>query len=111
LVPEVAALGVPTLQKPQYDAFFATDLEARLRAAEVGQVVVAGVLTTLLRDHGPLGLCPRLRRPFPVDGTATYACATHLSSLRALDHGFAGVPTVDELRVSLSATPRGPSHA
>ncbi len=90
LDPELIIGGTETIIKTQYDAFFGTNLEERLRERAVEQVVITGVMTHLccettarsafVRGFGVL---------MPIDGTATYNEDFHLASLRNLSHGFA----------------------
>jgi isochorismate hydrolase len=84
------------LSKPQYDAFFKTNLEEMLRQQEiesghpVRHVIITGVMTHLC--------CETTARSafmkgydvyFVVDATATYNRQFHLASLLNLSHGFA----------------------
>ncbi len=95
---DIIALGCPILQKTQYDAFYRTHLDGILHENHVKQVVICGVMTHLCCEttarsafvHG-------FEVIFPVDGTATYTRSHHAASLRNLAHGFAQIPTIEEL--------------
>lgn len=90
------------LQKPQYDAFYDTDLHQMLTVASVRQVVITGVKTHLCCEttarsafvHG-------YQVAFAVDGTATDNALHHLATLRNLVHGFANIVTVEEILAGL----------
>ncbi len=78
------------LRKPQYDAFFQTDLEARLQQLAVHQLVICGVMTHLCCETTARSAFVRgFEVFFPVDGTATYNQQFHQATLTNLAHGFA----------------------
>lgn len=80
----------PVLEKTQYDAFFKTDLEARLRQSHVQQLVITGVATHLCCETTARSAFMRGFSVFmAVDGTATWNRALHYASLRALAHACA----------------------
>lgn len=89
----VAALAAPAdavLGKSQYDAFFRTDLEARLRQGGTRQLVITGVTTHLCCDSTARSAFARGFAVFmAIDGTATLNRELHVASLRALAHGCA----------------------
>jgi len=92
IVPELDLSKGTLLQKSQYDAFFHTPLEALLRATDISQLVLCGVMThlcceTTARTAFMLGF----EVFFPVDGTATYSLEHHKASLVNLAHGFASL--------------------
>jgi bifunctional isochorismate lyase/aryl carrier protein len=86
------------LLKSQYDAFYHSDLEARLLAMGIRQLVIGGVMTHLCCEttarsafvHG-------FEVFFLIDGTATYTADLHTASLRSLAHGFAVLTTTGYL--------------
>jgi isochorismate hydrolase len=88
-----AALAPPAdavLEKSQYDAFFRTDLEARLRRNGTRQLVICGVAAHLCCESTARSAFTRGFAVFMViDGTATLNRELHFSSLRALGHGCA----------------------
>jgi isochorismate hydrolase len=88
--PELRLEAGEILEKSQYDAFYQTDLEARLNALSVGQVVIGGVMTHLCCETTARSAFVRgFEVFFLVDGTATYQRAYHMATLRNLGHGFA----------------------
>jgi bifunctional isochorismate lyase/aryl carrier protein len=101
LVPEMDVRAEEVLVKSQYDAFYQTDLEARLHAAGATDVVICGVVAHLCCEttarsafvHG-------FRVWFVVDATASYTAEFHLGTLRNLGHGF-GVPVLSQEVISV----------
>jgi isochorismate hydrolase len=104
LPPALETAGGERLVKSQYDAFYATDLHARLQAQGVSQVVICGVMThlcceTTARSAFVLGYDVF----FTVDGTATYNAAFHRAALLNLAHGFATLLLVGDVLAALQA--------
>ena len=90
------------IEKSQYDAFFDTPLEARLRDLQVQQVVVTGVMTHLCCETTVRSAFMRGFQPFfLVDGTATYNRHFHIATLTNLSHGFATLALVEDIRAAL----------
>ncbi len=90
IVEELATAGSIVLEKTQYDAFHATDLEEILKERGVSQVVVTGVMTHLCCETTARSAFVRGLAVFlPVDCTATYNEEFHFGSLLNLAHGFA----------------------
>ena len=84
------AAGDAVIEKSQYDAFFHTDLEARLRRDGVRQLVLTGVTTHLCCECTARSAFVRGFAVFMViDGTATLNRELHVSSLRGLALGCA----------------------
>lgn len=84
--------------KPQYDAFFNTELHHMLQENKIEQLIITGVITHLC--------CETTARSafvngyivfFPIDGTATYNEDIHLSSITTLSHGFVNVTTIQKI--------------
>ncbi|MBS7543176.1 cysteine hydrolase family protein [Ancylobacter oerskovii] len=78
--------GETVIVKRVHNAFLGTDLEARLRAAGIATLVVAGVITnnsveTTVRMAGDLGFDVRLVE----DGCFTFARRDHAGRLRSAD--------------------------
>ena len=91
------------IHKSQYDAFYNTPLEARLRALGKRQVVICGVMTHLCCETTARSAFMRgFEVFFPVDGTATYNEAFHRAALLNLAHGFATLTMVSNLLSALS---------
>ena len=86
------------ITKPQYDAFFQTQLEDILRERGIGQVVICGVMTHLCCETTARSAFTRgFEVFFTIDGTATYNEQLHRASLMTLSHGFAIPVLIDEL--------------
>jgi bifunctional isochorismate lyase/aryl carrier protein len=89
----IAAMPAPAdavIEKSQYDAFFHTDLESRLRHCGATQLVVTGVTTHLCCESSARSAFVRGFAVFVViDGTATLNRELHVASLRGLALGYA----------------------
>lgn len=86
------------LDKAQYDAFYQSDLEARLAKFKVTQLVIGGVMAHLCCETTTRAAFVRgFEVFFLVDGTATYSADLHTASLRTLAHGFAVLTTTERL--------------
>ncbi|MEN8240971.1 MAG: isochorismatase family protein [Chloroflexota bacterium] len=89
LSPELGLDGADVIQKTQYDAFYQTDLADRLRAQDVEDLVICGVMTHLCCETTARSAFVRgFRVWFMVDATASYNAEFHLGALRNLAHGF-----------------------
>lgn len=90
--------GEAVLPKKTHDAFLGTDLEARLREAGVGQVLVTGVLTHLCCETtARAAFCRGFEVYVAADATATTTEALHLGSLRSLADGVGVVMSCREI--------------
>ncbi len=90
--------GDAVVRKVRYNAFHATDLELRLRAARVADVVIAGVMTNLCCESTARHAFMRdFRVFFLADGTAAPTIEMHRASLLNLSYGFAHVLTCAEI--------------
>lgn len=79
-----------TVTKHQYDGFLDTDLESLLRAKNVRQVVICGVLTNLCCETTARSAFMRgFEVYFLEDGTATFTKEMHQAALLNLAYGFA----------------------
>jgi isochorismate hydrolase len=84
--------------KSQYDAFYNTPLESRLRELMKTQVVICGVMTHLCCETTARTAFMRgFEVFFVVDGTATYNEDFHRASLLNLAHGFAALTLTADL--------------
>ena len=91
------------IHKSQYDAFYSTALEARLRALGKSQVVVCGVMTHLCCETTARSAFMRgFEVFFPVDGTASYNQGFHRATLLNLAHGFATLTLTGDLLAALN---------
>jgi isochorismate hydrolase len=79
-----------TITKSQYDAFWETDLDQKLKATNIEQIVITGVMTHLCCESTARSAFIHGYEVFIViDGTATYNENFHRASLLNLAHGFA----------------------
>ena len=86
------------LPKKRYSAFFETDLDERLRAKGVNDLIISGVMTNLCCETTARDAFMRDYRVFMlIDGTATRKSELHLATLKNLGFGFAYLLTCDEL--------------
>ncbi len=81
---------LPVIEKTQYDAFFNTELEQRLRQLHIRQLVITGVATHLCCESTARSAFMRGFGVFmAIDGTASWNRELHVASLRGLAHGCA----------------------
>ena len=98
LHPDLNIAGKDILIKPQYDAFYQSDLSNRLEENQVEQVVIGGVMTHLCCETTARSAFNRGYEVFfLVDGTGTYNSEFHQASLLNLAHGAAILVTTDQL--------------
>jgi isochorismate hydrolase len=80
--------------KGQYDAFYKTNLQSRLKRKGITQIVICGVITHLCCETTARSAFMRGFLPFfPVDTTATYDIDFHVGSITNLAHGFSVITT------------------
>jgi isochorismate hydrolase len=78
--------------KPQYDAFYNTNLSEILQKHKIEQVIITGVMTHLCCETTARSAFVRGYNVFfPIDGTATYNEEFHNATLTNLAHGFANI--------------------
>jgi isochorismate hydrolase len=98
IIPELLKYDALVIEKSQYDAFYHTDLEDRLKARDVQQLVIGGVMTHLCCETTARAAFVRgLDIFFTVDGTATYTKNFHRATLLNLAHGVATPATISEI--------------
>jgi len=86
------------IRKHRYSAFYNTDLETVLRCAEVGDIVITGVMTNLCCETTARDAYMRdLRVFFPADANGAACEEMHLATLTNLAFGFAYVTTSEEI--------------
>jgi len=89
--------GAATLPKTRFSAFHGTDLEARLRAAAVDQVVVVGCLTNACVDASVRdAFCLGFECVVPRECVASVAEEAHAAALLNLEN-FGSVVGVQDL--------------
>lgn len=93
------------IEKNQYDAFFNTDLESRLRQSRTKQLVITGVATHLCCESTARSAFMRGFAVFiTIDGTATLNRELHFASLNGLAHGCA-IPVLTSDLIAASTEP------
>lgn len=96
------------MRKTQYDAFHKTPLERKLRALNVTQLVIAGVVTHLCVETTARSAFVKGFPVFlPVDATASFDRRHHRASLLNLSHGFAELVLTSEIMERLEVRGRG----
>jgi bifunctional isochorismate lyase/aryl carrier protein len=109
IIPELNTKSGFVLEKSQYDAFFQTDLEYRLKNQNVTQVVICGVMTHLCCETTARSAFMRgFEVFFSVDGTATYNEDFHRATLLNISHGFATPVLTSEVLDAFES--KGDSH-
>ena len=97
--PDLKITGDEVLSKPQYDAFYQSELTAVLNAFGIDQLVIGGVMTHLCCETTTRAAFVRgFEVFFLVDGTATYNREYHQASLQNLAHGFAVLTMIEDLQ-------------
>ncbi|MCF8401693.1 MAG: isochorismatase family protein [Bacteroidales bacterium] len=77
------------IDKPQYDAFYETELLQIFRDAEKSQIIICGVMTNLCVETTARSAFVQGIQPFvPIDATACYHYDMHLGSILNLAQGF-----------------------
>jgi isochorismate hydrolase len=91
------------LEKPEYDAFYQTDLEKILKEKHVSQVVICGILTHLCCDISTRSAFMRGFEPFvPADGTESFKQEFKDASLLNLGHGFAIINSINDIKEAIN---------
>ena len=98
ITPLITSDSDKIITKTQYDAFFNTELETLLHSLKSRNLIVCGVMTHLCCETTARSAFVRgINVIFPIDGTATYNEQFHLGTLRNLAHGFAVIPTINQI--------------
>ncbi|MEW5869658.1 MAG: isochorismatase family protein [Chloroflexota bacterium] len=102
LTPHLDSSLGQVIEKTRYDAFLGTELESWLRARQVDQLVITGVMTHLCCETTARSAFMRGWQVFfLVDGTATYNEDFHRATLLNLAHGFANLLLVEQVLSAL----------
>jgi isochorismate hydrolase len=103
IIPEFQGEGTIIIEKSQYDAFYKTELEELLKARNVKQLVICGVMTHLCCETTARSAFVRgFEVFFTIDGTATYNERFHRATLLNLAHGVATPVLIEEIRAALN---------
>ena len=91
--------------KHTYDAFFGTELDPRLRSADVRTVIITGTLTNYCCEATARGAFDRgYHVVFASDLTATDSPSGHLATLRTMRRGYARVMRGSDIEQALSSS-------
>jgi nicotinamidase-related amidase len=86
---KILEAGGEVMHKSQFDAFHNTQLEKRLRAAEVKQIIMAGVMTNMCCETTARSAFIRgFEVIMPVDATAAYNYEFHLATFLNMSYMF-----------------------
>ncbi len=100
-ISEISEMDTPLMHiihKSTYDPFYNTDLEKILRAGDVTQLVICGVMTNLCVEQSARSAFVRDILPvIPIDTTAAYTRKLHESTLKNASFAFGLTPLSKEL--------------
>ncbi len=86
------------VKKPQYNAFYNTDLESILRSHKTNNLVITGVMAHLCCETTAREAFVRgFETYFVIDGTATYTEQFHRNTVMNLAHGFSAPVLTKEI--------------
>ncbi|NPA75050.1 MAG: cysteine hydrolase [Euryarchaeota archaeon] len=86
------------VEKRTYDAFYRTTLEELLKNLEIETLIITGVMTHLCCETTARNAFVRgYNIIFPIDGTLTQNAELHEGTIRAIAHGFAPTPTLEDV--------------
>ena len=95
---DIEKIGGEVLKKSQFDAFHDTNLEKRLKAAGVKQIIMTGVMTNLCCETTARSAFVKgFEVILPVDATATYNYEFHLATFLNMSYMFSRPVTTSEL--------------
>jgi bifunctional isochorismate lyase/aryl carrier protein len=104
IISELKHNKIPIIDKSQYDAFWQTDLEQRLQALNISQLIITGVMTHLCCETTARSAFVRgFEVFFAIDATATHNLEFHFGSLQNLAHGFAIPLLTSEILENINA--------
>jgi ureidoacrylate peracid hydrolase len=96
--------GELVIDKTRYSAFFGTDLEERLRALGVDQLIVCGVTTNVcVEATGRDAFARDIRVIVVSDATGATSAEMHEAALVSVAYGMGDVATVAEVEAALAA--------
>jgi bifunctional isochorismate lyase/aryl carrier protein len=95
---DIEEIGGEVLHKSQFDAFHDTNLEKRLNAAGVKQIIMTGVMTNLCCETTARSAFVKgFEVILPVDATAAYNYEFHLATFLNMAYMFSCPVTTKEL--------------
>jgi len=104
IIDELAPRGSDIIiPKKRYSGFYKTDLDSRLRAMGVEDLIIGGVMTNLCCETTARDAFVRDYRVFfLIDGTATADEELHIATLKNLAFGFAYLAAVEEIAAHIA---------
>ena len=98
ITPKINVTSYPIVKKHTYSAFYNTNLHSILKEHNITQLIICGVMTHLCVETTVREAFLRNYEIFlPMDATATYTEDLHLGTLKAIQHGFGIVCTVEDI--------------
>lgn len=95
---DIEKIGGEVLNKSQFDAFHDTNLEKRLKAAGVKQIIMTGVMTNLcIESTARSAFVKGFEAIIPVDATAAYNYEFHLATFLNMAYIFSRPVKTDDL--------------
>ncbi|MEN8225399.1 MAG: isochorismatase family protein [Bacteroidota bacterium] len=95
---DITNIGGEVLRKSQFDAFYNTYLEKRLKAAGVKQLIITGVMTNLCCETTARSAFVKgFEVILPVDATAAYNYEFHLATFLNMAYMFSRPITTQDL--------------
>ena len=89
IIDEIKKIGGEVMKKGQFDAFYGTDLEEKLREKDIKQLIITGVMTNLCCETTARSAFIRgFDVIMPVDATAAYNYEFHLATFLNLAYMF-----------------------
>ncbi|HSG67062.1 MAG TPA: isochorismatase family protein [Bacteroidales bacterium] len=100
---DIAAIGGEVMVKSQFDAFHNTQLEKRLKAAGVKQIIITGVMTNMCCETTARSAFVKgFEVIMPVDATAAYNYEFHLATFLNMAYMFSTPLTTRDLIASMN---------
>jgi len=103
IIKEISDIGGEVMKKSQFDAFYQTDLEEKLRDEGITQLIICGVMTNLCCETtARAAFIKGFDVVMPVDATAAYNYEFHLATFLNLAYMFSRPVKTKTLIDSLS---------
>lgn len=104
--PDIENLGGEVMKKSQFDAFHETNLEKRLNAAGVKQIIMVGVMTNMcVETTARSAFVKGFEVAIPVDATAAYNYEFHLATFLNMSYIFSlPIKTADLIKMMEDAS-------
>lgn len=106
IIRDISSLGGEVLVKSQFDAFHNTNLEKRLKAAGVKQIIMTGVMTNMCCETTARSAFVKgFEVIMPVDATAAYNYEFHLATFLNMAYMFSRPITTRDLIAAMNDAP------